>query len=1112
MNEELQAANEELEATTEELRSLNEELTTVNVQLREKIEQLEHAHNDLTNFFASTKIATLFLDEGLRIARFTPAAEELLRIDHGDVGRYVGDIARDLLHNDLVTEAQDVLGRLVAHTRELRTEDGRWLARSVLPYLTESRRIEGVVVTFVDVTTTREATEALAKREAQQAVIARLGLRALEDGDLESFLDHAVRVLRETLDADFTKILELQPGSELLLLRAGVGWGPGVVGEQTVPNSAESQVGYTLTAQRAVIVRDFADEARFSAPQLLVDHGVNSGISCVISGEGRPYGVIGVHATARRSFTPEDADFVQAAAVIIGSAISRTSTRTRLAVESLAAASLNDATSMVDATARVHAAFESVFGPGVSEVWVSDRDGGLERIALFSGAELERERVEHMLAVDRRIAEEGLIPRIAKSRRAEWVSSLQTARWFLRAEKARDLGLRSGVALPIGDGRGLLGVMTFLARQLLFADPVFLRSMESIGRMISEVTHRIEADERYRSTVASAPVGIGERTLDGRWISVNPELCVVTGRTAEELSATPITALTHPEDLERERPLLEAVRDGRSTGYTLETRYVRPDGETVWVNLSASLGPARPGKAPYCVLVVEDITTRKVAERDLRNSEARFRKSIQSSPVPVLLHDEEGRILMISTSWTEVTGYTIEDIGRRDDWLRLAFPDRVEEMQALAPTLFEEDVEPAEYELDVRTKSGETRRLLFRAVYLGRGPDGHALRFVAATDVTQQRLYERELVSASEQKDEFIAMLGHELRNPLAAVRSATELLNAAAPTRDSVDRVRTILARQTRQMAKLLDGLLDVSRIVRGKIELNHEIVDVTTTIREVVDDHVRDGMNEGVAIDVVGADSPIWVRGDPVRLTQIVGNLVTNATKYANDRGVMVTASEDDSTVRISVKDDGVGIEPGLLDDLFQPFRQGPQSYDRSRGGLGIGLALVKRLVELHGGSVEAHSEGLGRGAEFVVRLPRAEATPSAAPQVEDNGTARRILIIEDNEDAAEMLQDALRLRGHEVYLALRGTIGIEIARSERPDVVLCDLGLPDGVTGFDVARALRADPKTKALHLVALSGYARPEDRAKSEEAGFDAHLAKPVSIAEIERIVRSFYDRG
>jgi two-component system, chemotaxis family, CheB/CheR fusion protein len=303
MNEELQSANEELEATTEELRSLNEELAAANARLKDKVAELERAHDDLSNLFESTKIATLFLDASLEIQRVSPEATHLLSLDANDTGQRVERFAHPLLQDDLPADASRVLKDLAPIQREVRSPEGRWYARQTLPYRTKSQHIGGVVVTFTDVTDLKHATEELRRRARTQAMIARLGLRALEMDDLQAFMDHLVREVQQTLDSDYCKALELLPGGQELFLRAGVGWADGLVGQATVSSDLDSQAGYTLATDEPVIVHDLATEKRFAGPALLRDHGVVSGLSCVIQGPDGPYGVLGAHTRTPRAFT-----------------------------------------------------------------------------------------------------------------------------------------------------------------------------------------------------------------------------------------------------------------------------------------------------------------------------------------------------------------------------------------------------------------------------------------------------------------------------------------------------------------------------------------------------------------------------------------------------------------------------------------------------------------------------------------------------------------------------------------------------------------------------------------------------------------------------------------
>jgi CheY-like chemotaxis protein/two-component sensor histidine kinase len=350
-------------------------------------------------------------------------------------------------------------------------------------------------------------------------------------------------------------------------------------------------------------------------------------------------------------------------------------------------------------------------------------------------------------------------------------------------------------------------------------------------------------------------------------------------------------------------------------------------------------------------------------------------------------------------------------------------------------------------------------------------------------------------------------MLSHELRNPLATIRSAAELLKLNPGDEQRLRRTQEVLERQSVHMAKLLDGLLDVSRIIRGKIHIERTTLDLGAVCRDVCEDVQDRVANRNLRLRTDLPSEPVWILGDVVRITQIIDNLMSNAVKYTPDGGtVSVKLTTSDGTAVLSVHDTGIGIPGDLLPDVFDVFRQAAQTLDRTSGGRGLGLALVKSLVDLHGGTIVARSEGKDRGAEFVVTLPLAPgqstgpveiATPAPDPL--------SILIIEDNIDSAEMLREVLEYSGHHITIASSGEEGVAIARENSPDLILCDLGLPAGMSGYDVARAIRDRAETRDLRLVALSGYARPEDRIQCMEAGFDDHITKPVDVRTIAGVV-------
>lgn len=383
------------------------------------------------------------------------------------------------------------------------------------------------------------------------------------------------------------------------------------------------------------------------------------------------------------------------------------------------------------------------------------------------------------------------------------------------------------------------------------------------------------------------------------------------------------------------------------------------------------------------------------------------------------------------------------------------------------------------------------------------------------TQLTLARLRRRTeevLKEADRRKDEFLAMLAHELRNPLAPIRTSLEILRRSSPAEPAIERARALIERQVSHMVRLVDDLLDVSRISRGKVLLRKEPLDLARLVRTTADDH-RAALEEGgLALRIDVPDAPVVTVGDPTRLAQAVDNLVQNAGKFT-DRGgsVAVRLEVQGSTAVIRVTDTGIGMEPDVVPRIFEPFAQADRSLDRSRGGLGLGLALVKGLVELHGGRVEAESGGLGQGSEIRLFLPiEAAPAPAKAPDTTPPASdiPRQILLIEDNLDAAESLSDLLHLMGHEVHVEHAGTAGVEAAKERLPNFIICDIGLPGEMDGFAVARALRAIPELGATQLVALTGYGGQEDRRRALEAGFHVHLTKPVELRALEELLAAY----
>jgi signal transduction histidine kinase len=380
-------------------------------------------------------------------------------------------------------------------------------------------------------------------------------------------------------------------------------------------------------------------------------------------------------------------------------------------------------------------------------------------------------------------------------------------------------------------------------------------------------------------------------------------------------------------------------------------------------------------------------------------------------------------------------------------------------------------------------------------------------------EIEHLRLEAAKEKEASERKDEFLAMLAHELRNPLAPIFNALHILQLNGSSDPTVDQARTVLDRQTRQLARLVDDLLDVSRITRGKIQLRKEPVELAKLLARAQESARPSIEGRGHKLEIIVPEEPLWLDADPTRLEQVLANLLNNAAKYTDPGGrITIVAARDNEELVLQVRDNGIGIAPEMLPRLFNLFLQADRSLDRAQGGLGIGLTLVRRLVEMHGGTIEAASPGLGNGSEFTIRLPllpEGRVEPSAIEPVKSPGQPVRILVVDDSKDTAESLALLLRLEGHEVRMAHDAPAALEIAQLFRPEVAILDIGLPK-IDGYELGRRLRDQVKDGKILLIALTGYGQAADRRRSREVGFDHHVVKPVDpVALQELIARSLF---
>ncbi len=377
----------------------------------------------------------------------------------------------------------------------------------------------------------------------------------------------------------------------------------------------------------------------------------------------------------------------------------------------------------------------------------------------------------------------------------------------------------------------------------------------------------------------------------------------------------------------------------------------------------------------------------------------------------------------------------------------------------------------------------------------------------------RRRAYSRTLEAlreADRRKDEFLATLAHELRNPLAPICNSLALMKAPGVDAETVAWARDVMGRQIHQLQRLVDDLLDVSRVMRGKIELRHEYADLCSIVSQAVEAARPQFEGSEHDLQVSVPDEPLTIDADPVRLAQVIGNLLTNAAKYTPARGhISLTLARQGTEAVLTVRDDGIGIAPDLLPDIFGLFIQADHRENRAQGGLGIGLTLVKSLVELHKGSVTAVSAGLGQGSEFVVRLPIAAVSavqpdPASGGSIAGGVPLRRVLVVDDNRDAAASLSRLLTLDGHDVRVAHDGPGALEMARDYRPDLIFLDIGMPE-MDGYEVARRLRQQPEMDNTPLAALTGWGQPTDRQRSAEAGFDHHLVKPLDLTALQKLL-------
>jgi PAS domain S-box-containing protein len=548
------------------------------------------------------------------------------------------------------------------------------------------------------------------------------------------------------------------------------------------------------------------------------------------------------------------------------------------------------------------------------------------------------------------------------------------------------------------------------------------------------------------------------RHEDGRILEANPAATLAYGYTREELLVLTIHDLRAPET---HALIASQMAQADVRGVLFESVHQRRDGSTFPVEVSCR-GVTVDGMHAL-ISVVRDITERKRAEAALRESDERLQAAFAASPDAInITRLRDGTYISVNRSFEqlslwpreEVLGKTVDEVNLWVDW-----EERERLMALLLGTGRVENAETAIRRRDGTAFTASISAQLFEA-------NGERFLLAITRDISYLRRAELALREADRRKDEFLGMLSHELRNPLAPIRNSTDVLLRAEPGSEQALRAQAVIRRQTEHLTRLVDDLLDVTRVARGKIELRKSRVDLRQVVSHAAEDYRVMMQDRGIRFDVALPDEQLWADADATRVTQLVGNLLHNAAKFTRRGGeVTLSVAAHAGAAEIRVRDTGFGIDPALLRQIFQPFVQGARTLDRTEGGLGLGLALVKGVTELHGGTVRADSAGKGKGSTFVARLPllaTREPQSHAEPSVARRNGERRVLIVDDNRDAAESLAELVKMLGHAVEVAYDGANAVEKARAYRPDVVLCDLGLP-GMNGYDVARAFEPTPAT-------------------------------------------------
>jgi PAS domain S-box-containing protein len=630
-------------------------------------------------------------------------------------------------------------------------------------------------------------------------------------------------------------------------------------------------------------------------------------------------------------------------------------------------------------------------------------------------------------------------------------------------------------------------------------------------------------EEREWLHVTLTSIGDAVITTDtqGAVTFVNPVAQSLTGWAQEQAVGAPLEAVFRIVDEDTgvavENPAVRALRDGVAIRLANHTMLTAKEGRQCPIDYSA--GPIRDAKGEVAgvVLVFRDITERRQHEQAVQIALNYAENIIATLREPFIVLTEDLLVKMANRSFyetfrispAEVENQFLYDLGN-GQW-------DVPALRALLKDVLSDHHSIHNYEVEHNFQTIGPKIMRLNAVRLSKPANHSDMILLSIEDITERSRLERQtreqaeaLADLHRRKDEFLAMLSHELRNPLSPILNAVHLLKVQPDESPLQVQARTVIERQVGQLTALINDLLEISRISTGRIQLHLERLDIRGVVNLAVESVQPLIARRKHQLSLSVPSEPVWLQADPARLEQVVVNLLNNAAKYTDEGGrIRLTVQQEGDQVVLRVRDSGVGIAGDLLPRIFDLFAQADRSLDRSQGGLGIGLSLAQRLVELHRGTIEAHSEGLGKGSEFSVRFPvllsEAVQLPAASTEtVEQPEPAGRVLVVDDSVDAADTIALILEVSGYEVRTAYTAQTALEAAIAYRPTIVLLDIGLPD-MDGYEVARRLRQHPEMKQVQLVALTGYGQQSDRQLSEEAGFDYHMVKPIDPEKLQELL-------